>query len=136
MFTRDALDHWLMALETEGRRPATLSTYRWHWTPFLRFLEEQNLPELDALTPFIIRRWLAEYQKGHSPASLKSTYNSIQAFVRWASREGLLRTDPLKNVRPPRMTRPPRRLSTGGSCAPFLPRYNGTHPPPACAIWP
>lgn len=116
----EALDLWLLALETEGRRPATLATYRWHWTPFLHFLEGHGITDLDDLTPFIVRRYLAEYQKGHSPVSLKSVYNSIQAFVRWAGREGLLKADPLKNVRPPKVDVPTKSaLSQGQARALF-----------------
>lgn len=52
----DALAHWLLALETEGRRPATLTTYRWHLQPFARWLEGEGVKDLDGLTPFIVRR--------------------------------------------------------------------------------
>ncbi len=110
----EALDRWFMALETEGRRPDTVSSYKWHWTPFLRWLEGVNVTDLDALTPFLIRRWLSEYQKTHAPASLKTVFVSLRAFLRWTQREKLLTTDPLANVHAPKVDIPAKTALTPG----------------------
>jgi len=126
MHISEALDHWLLALETEGRRPATLETYRWHWVPFIRWLETQDLRALDDLTPFVIRRWLSEYRSDHAPASVRSTFNSIQAFVNWAKREGILHTDPLKNVKPPKTDAPAKKALSAGEVRALLAALRGS----------
>lgn len=98
---RQALDAWLLALEGEGRRPATLATYQDHWRPLIGWLCEHNLTDLEDLRPLILRQYLAEYSRTHAPYSTRSVFISLRAFLRWAEQEGWVK-GALANVKAPR----------------------------------
>jgi site-specific recombinase XerD len=80
----------------------------------LRWLDSNQVSCLNDLTPLIIRRWLAEYQKTHAPASVRTVFISIRAFIRWAQRETLLASDPLLNIHAPKVDIPVKTALTAG----------------------
>lgn len=98
----DALEQWLLASESEGLRPATLVTYRWHTKIATNAIIALGASSLEEITPFLIRRWLVDYQSNHAAASVHSTFKSLRVFLRWCRREGILKGDPLANVRSPK----------------------------------
>lgn len=108
MTLHEALGLWLLALQAEGRRPATIKGYGEHLRPLLRFLEGEGVGEARQVTPFHLRRYLAAYQASHSPHGARSIYASIRTFFNFLVREGVLADSPLKAVRPPKPATPAR----------------------------
>ncbi|HKZ50414.1 MAG TPA: site-specific integrase, partial [Dehalococcoidia bacterium] len=80
MLLREALELWTTTLAAEGKSPHTTKGYREHLRPIFRYLEGQAITEIEAISPFPIRRYLADYQATHSPYGAKSIFTSIRAF--------------------------------------------------------
>lgn len=95
---------WLKVKEGEGRRPATLKTYREHVAIVLRWLGDR---ELDAPT-FV--QFFREYGKAHSPASSASIYNSLKLLLKH-----LDRVDLAGNMRRPSGDIPPKSVYSAGT---------------------
>lgn len=111
MDTKELRDWWLLSLESEGAAKDTLRTYREHTGWFLRHLEDSSL------SPFTVRRFLADYRQGHAPASLRTVFISLRAFLRFGVREGLLEESVVTGLRPPRRVEAPRQIYDQGQLA-------------------
>jgi len=101
-------DYWLLTLESEGLARETLRTYREHTGWLLRDLGDEPL------SPFTIRRFLAQYRQGHAPASLRTVVASIRALLRFAVREGLVEESILKGLKLPRTPESEKRVYSKG----------------------
>ncbi|MCH8921508.1 MAG: tyrosine-type recombinase/integrase, partial [Chloroflexi bacterium] len=111
MDTNELRDWWLLSLESEGAAKDTLRTYREHTDWFLRHLQDNSL------SPFTVRRFLADYRQGHAPASLRTVFISVRAFLRFGVREGLLEESILAGLRPPKRVEAPKQIYSQGQLA-------------------
>lgn len=111
MDTKELRDWWLLSLESEGAAKDTLRTYREHTDWFLRHLGDNSL------SPFTVRRFLADYRQGHAPASLRTVFISVRAFLRFGVREGLLEEGVLTGLRSPKRVEAPKQVYSQGQLA-------------------
>src|SRR3972149_4119903 len=114
MLLGEALELWTTALAAEGRSPHTVKAYREHLRPVFRYLEGQGIPEAEALSPFPIRRYLADYLEGHSPHGSRSIFTSIRAFCNWLVGEGLLSESPVARLKPPKASQTSKAIYRPG----------------------
>jgi site-specific recombinase XerD len=114
-------DYWLLCGDSEGRSPDTIRTYREHTTWFLRHLGDGEL------NPFSVRGFLADYRKDHAPASLRTVFTSIRAFLRFGVREGLLPESVLTGLRPPKRAEAPKRVYSTGQLTALFKLLEGDH---------
>ncbi len=71
MFLLDAEARWLT--------PKTITYYREQLTPFVKWLQEQGVADLDAVTPTHIRRYLVSLQQRElTPRSQHAAARSIR----------------------------------------------------------
>jgi integrase/recombinase XerC len=111
MDTRQVRDLWLLSLESEGASPDTIRSYRQHTDYLLRHLGDAEL------TPFSIRRFLADYRQGHANASLRTVFTSVRAFLRFGVRESLLPESVLAGLKAPKRIEAPKQIYTQGQLA-------------------
>ena len=104
--SRDLRD-FLLDLGAANRTPRTISYYQQKLTPFLDWLQGQNVRESSGITPAHVRTYLTELSKSHTPGGVHAHYRAVRAFLRWLAREGVLSADPTRNVRAPKVDREP-----------------------------
>jgi site-specific recombinase XerD len=92
-----------------GLSPRTEHSYLESVEAMARFLAERGMPlELASITREHLEEWLiAMRDAGRKPATLAIRYRSVQQFFRWALEEGLIKTSPMANMRPPRIPEAP-----------------------------
>ncbi|MCL5958443.1 MAG: helix-turn-helix domain-containing protein [Chloroflexi bacterium] len=101
MHRQEAQDLWLLSVEAEGRSQHTIEGSKGHLVHFNRWLEGQGIGEIGELTPFHLRRFLAEYAKDRSPHTVRGVYGNIRTWLRWLVAEGVLKTSPTDKVKAP-----------------------------------
>jgi site-specific recombinase XerD len=92
-----------------GLSPRTEHSYLESVEAMARFLAERGMPlDLASITREHLEEWLiAMRDAGRKPATLAIRYRSVQQFFRWALEEGLIKTSPMANMRPPRIPEAP-----------------------------
>ena len=92
-----------------GLSPRTEHSYLESVETMARFLAERGMPlDIAAITREHLEEWLiAMREAGRKPATLAIRYRSVQQFFRWALEEGLIKTSPMANMRPPRIPETP-----------------------------
>ena len=98
----DARDVWLEALTASNASPFTVKGYRSNLVPLLRFLSQAGVEAPADITPFLLRRFLADYGQGHAPDSVRSVYTAVRAWLRWLAREEMIPASPTDKVAAPR----------------------------------
>ncbi|MEM4168346.1 MAG: tyrosine-type recombinase/integrase [Candidatus Caldarchaeum sp.] len=95
-----AIEQFTLMACVEGRSRKTLDLYAWVFAHFTRFLGDRPLAELHS---GLIRQYLAHCQdRGFSQASLGMQYRVLHAFFNWLKREGLISSNPMDGINPPR----------------------------------
>ncbi|MDQ3761688.1 MAG: tyrosine recombinase XerC [Actinomycetota bacterium] len=91
-----------------GLSPHTVRAYRGDVTALLQYLAESGRDDLAALDLALLRGWLgAQHRSGHRRSTLARRAAAVRAFTAWATRAGVLASDPgLRLVAP----RPQRAL--------------------------
>jgi len=102
MHLEDARDLWLEALAASNASPYTVKGHRTNLVPLLRFLGQAGVEAPADVTPFLLRRFLADYGQGHAPASVHTVYAAVRAWLRWLAREELIPASPTDKVPAPR----------------------------------
>jgi tyrosine recombinase XerC len=99
---------FLRALESE-RDPSshTLAAYRRDLEAFLRFLRREGIAGWQAVTPAVMRRYLAALNRRHARTSVARHLSTLRSFFKYLRREGRLDSNPMQLVAAPRQ---PRRL--------------------------
>jgi len=100
----EAVRLFLKRSEAKGLSPRTVQFYRERLGVFLRWLEVQRLPAMEAqdVSPSAIREFLAHERKRTSPATAKHAYASLSAFYHFCEREEIVPANPMKQVEKPR----------------------------------
>src|SRR6266536_5415112 len=119
---RRAVDNWLMNGRADGWSQRTLGDHRKNMDRFAWWLENEAevSPTLDQLTAYHVRGFMAYLREPHAagrfgcerdpgakraarPSTVATYHRDLKALVRFLLAEGLLESDPLHNVKPPRV---------------------------------
>ena len=105
----DPLSAFLRYLSLEkAASPHTLRSYRTDLLGFQRFLAGAGDPALAAVTPRVVRAWLADlHGRRLDPASIARKLAALRSWFRFLVRRGVLGGNPAREVRSPRR---PRKL--------------------------
>ena len=98
-----SLEGFLMDREAANLSPRSLQFYWQKVTPFLRFLAERNIVEVEEISPNDIRAFLVSLKANHSPGGVHAYYRAVKAFCRWLYAEGDVSRDPIRRIRPPKV---------------------------------
>jgi len=115
-------------LSAKGRQnPQTARFYDCKLKHFSAWLESQGIADVIAVTPQVVRDFLAFLQDGHSQGGLHAYYRSVKHFLRWCRLEyDLSEWEPLKNVQAPRALYRPLPTATVGVVKALLKTCRGT----------
>jgi len=102
----ELLDAYLLGLALERNLAGlTLRNYRADLSAFLVWLRQRKVTPA-GVTRLVFREYLGSLNASSAArASVTRKVSTIHAFYRHLAREGVLRTDPLEGVRPPRRER-------------------------------
>ncbi len=101
------MESWLLAVESAGRSPATLASYR---DAVTRLAEAVGNPPVEQVAADDVRRWLAEMRRrGLSANTLSSRFRGARRFFGWVEAEGLIAASPMQRLEAPKvpLTEPP-----------------------------
>jgi integrase/recombinase XerC len=103
----DAVDRFGTHLAVElGRSPHTVRAYIGDVTRLLDYAREQGATSLQDLDLTDLRGWLAqESEQGHARSTLARRAAAARVFTAWATRRGLLGSDPGDRLATPRTSR-------------------------------
>ena len=126
----NAITHYLLFCQIEGKRPRTIDWYRQKLGYFVAFLRKRQLPQsVDAVSTQEIRLFIHYLQtevkagennphrpveeRGLSPQTVAGYVRTLRAFFSWAVRESLLDENPMKSVKTPTVPSQIVRFFTG-----------------------
>jgi site-specific recombinase XerD len=99
-------ESWLLALEAEGKSPATLRAYRAGVAGFARWHAAQGTAE-PVLDKPAVAAYLTDLRRaGHSPATCRLRHAALRRFATWCHAEGEVDTDTLAGLKPPMVGKP------------------------------
>lgn len=86
-----------------GLSPHTVRAYRGDVTALLQYLVDSGRDDLAALDLALLRGWLAaQHRSGHRRSTLARRTAAARAFTAWATRAGVLASDPGQRLIAPR----------------------------------
>jgi site-specific recombinase XerD len=95
-------DGFLLAMEAEGKSPATIASYGYSTTSFLAFARARNWPDRpEEITRHMITTYLADQQRTMRPSTAATRYRGLLRFFGWLVAEGELEVSPMASMRPP-----------------------------------
>ena len=99
------LSQYLTHLRAErGASKYTIRNYGAEIGQFLDFLGERKVSGWEQVTRPLVRSFLAQlHWQGYSRSSIARKIYELRAFCRYLSREGILNTNPLAGVSPPKI---------------------------------
>lgn len=99
------LSSWLLSLEAENKSPATLNNYRWAPLQFHAWLVQtgRGTDDVRGITPDLVREWLAHLGKTRTDSTAAARYVGLRQWCHWLIAEREVDTDPMANVRKPRV---------------------------------
>ncbi|MFC1944457.1 tyrosine-type recombinase/integrase [Chloroflexota bacterium] len=121
------VESFILNCQVERLSDRTIGSYQGNLGRFLWFTCEYGYPAaISDISPDHIRKFLAYVSENKQrwgseanparrqagPATLEKYYKTLKAFFNWAKREGFVTTNPLDNIRPPKL---PQRI---------IPTYN------------
>jgi integrase/recombinase XerD len=102
-------------VEERGLRPDTIRLYRHHLDRFEDYLRRLGVAELSELSPVLLSAFVAERTgAGLAKTTVRSSCGVLRVFLRYAGREGLVRSELWKTVEWPqvyRLSAIPRSIS-------------------------
>lgn len=111
---QEQLDAYIKHLVAErNASPRTVSNYRREILQFKEYAESQGMAEWAALTPALLRQWLAELHKaGYARASVSRRISELRSFYAFMRVRGMVDTNPVQAILSPRLPlRLPRPLT-------------------------
>jgi len=111
---QDALDRCVKHLIAERNAwPHTVSNYCREIAQFMTFAQGQGVMAWEAVTPALLRQWLAQlYNQGYVKASVVRRISELRAFYTYLRRHDLVTTNPVQAISAPKLPqRLPRPLS-------------------------
>jgi tyrosine recombinase XerC len=105
----EALAEYVNYLVAErNASPHTIANYRREVGQFLAFAKAQGITKWDAVTPALLRRWLAWlHERRYAKASVVRRVSELRAFYRYLLEHGQARANPVEGISAPRL---PKRL--------------------------
>ncbi|MGE5133209.1 MAG: tyrosine-type recombinase/integrase [Gemmatimonadota bacterium] len=123
---RDLAESWMLALEAEGKSPATLYAYRWSLTSFFRWYEAQGGAE-PVLDKPGVQAFITDLRRaGQRPGTLRLRQAALHRFARWLRDEGERDYDVLDGLRLPKLDDPVVPHLTDAQMAALLKACKGT----------
>lgn len=116
----DAVEAYLRAAAAErDLSPHTVSAYRSDLGQFAGWAQRAEIGLLEDVDRFLLRRFIAYLgTKGLSRRSIARKASAVRSLLRWALLQGLITTDPSRELAVPRLDKPlPRVLSEGEAIA-------------------
>jgi integrase/recombinase XerC len=106
---QDALDDYVRYLIAERNASGhTVSNYRREIIQFMEFARGRGVRDWAAVTPALLRQWLAElHAQGYVKASVARRVSELRSFYVWLVRSELVSTNPVQAISAPRL---PQRL--------------------------
>jgi tyrosine recombinase XerC len=111
---QDALDRYVKHLIAErNASPHTVSNYCREIAQFMTFAQGQGVMAWEAVTPALLRQWLAQlHHRGYVKASVVRRISELRAFYTYLRRHDLVTTNPVQAISAPKLPqRLPRPLS-------------------------
>jgi site-specific recombinase XerD len=95
-------DGFLLAMEAEGKSPATVESYRHSVDSFLRFAEAREWsPSAAEISRQQVTLWLAHLQRETRPGTAATRFRGLLRFFGWVQAEGELELSPMAGMRQP-----------------------------------
>ncbi|MBC7265169.1 MAG: tyrosine-type recombinase/integrase [Chloroflexi bacterium] len=85
----------------------TIRIYRVNLLAFQKWLRQQDVQDIADLTTGHIRYYLTSLQKSHNPGGVHQAYRVLKTFCRWLHVEGIIESNPMVRVSPPRVPQEP-----------------------------
>jgi len=99
----NGLDAFLLDCQARRLSQGTLRFYRQKLQPFVRYLQQQNVVNVDEITPTHIRLFLVQLQDtGHNGGGQHAYARAIRAWLRFLVNEDMLAVSPMRKVRMPK----------------------------------
>ena len=96
----DATRLYLEHVEAEGRRPRTLTQYRYDLGAFLEFAAAQGLRHLDQVGLLLVEQFqVAQRKSGYADKTLQHRMVIIKQFIKWAVERELLARNPVAGLK-------------------------------------
>jgi integrase/recombinase XerC len=104
-----ALDRYVKHLVAErNASPHTVDNYRREIAEFMAFAEAQGVMAWEAVTPALLRQWLARlHDKGYVKASVVRRISELRAFYAYLRVHNLVAANPVQAISAPKL---PQRL--------------------------
>ena len=114
--TESLVKGYILNCKSEGKSPKTIAIYQTVLRNFLWYSKRNDFPEAHKLTPVHIRHFLwylsteSNRWGGNNPATRKPAsqttvsdyYRTLHSFFAWLTREHLITSNPLTNLRKPK----------------------------------
>jgi integrase/recombinase XerD len=86
--------------------PNTVASYRLDITRYLRFLESQNIRNIDGVSGANTAQFLVTlHEQGLSPRSVNRCFSAIKGFHKFLVGDGICRSNPTDVITPPKLGR-------------------------------
>jgi len=94
---------FLLDCEAANLAPTTISFYELKCSAFLAFLRAQCVHSAQEITPMHIRLFLNHLALKRTAGGVHAYFRAIRAFIRFMRREEIIKHDPLRNIRAPKV---------------------------------
>lgn len=107
----EAVQSWLLEIATRNYTPSTQAYYRWYLGMFAKWLAEQHVTLLAALTPKHIRQYQTHKQRptedkaGWGDYTLLASFRAIRAWMNFCVAEQWLDESPAAKVKAPKTSK-------------------------------
>lgn len=103
MDLRDLMESWTLALRSERKATATLTSYRAGVTGYLAWCEREGVPAV--IDRRQVQAWTtALMDEGAEPSTAQNRQQAVKRFSVWLTDEGEQDVDPLVGLKPPRLS--------------------------------
>jgi site-specific recombinase XerC len=115
-------DDYATHLRAAGR---TRETVRHHLASVRALLDSLPAPDVDQITPRMIKRYIASRVDAVSAGTRLNDFYQLRAFFAWLVAEGEIETNPMSGMKPPRYNPAPPGVLSVDECRTLLSVYAG-----------
>lgn len=99
----DLMESWTLALRSERKSPATLTSYRAGVTAYLKWCAREGRSAV--IDRRQVQAWIASLlDAGAEPSTAQTRQLAVKRFSAWLTEEGEQGPDPLIGLKPPKLT--------------------------------
>lgn len=118
------LPSWKLALLADRKSPQTIDSYTTGVRLFLQWCSQHG--QFATLDRNMVRSWIADLlDGGAAPATARSRQMSLKRFSAWLVEEGELDSDPLRDLKPPKLDSKVVERITDEECARLIKACQG-----------